>query len=126
LISFKLYLWKLNSKPMKKSFITLSIIMVTVLSFGQNQTQLVKTNNSKLNTTSASDSLKAIQIYNDDINRQVIQIDSHLNSIQIKWDYVMNNSSEKAIADENGWFDDMTRIKKELEDKKQVLINSLQ
>jgi hypothetical protein len=38
----------------------------------------------------------------------------------------MNNSSEKAIADENGWFDDMTRIKKELEDKKQVLINSLQ
>ena len=126
MISFKLYLWKLNSKPMKKSFITLSIIMVTVLSFGQNQTQLVKTNNSKLNTTSASDSLKAIQIYNDDINRQVIQIDSHLNSIQIKWDYVMNNSSEKAIADENGWFDDMTRIKKELEDKKQVLINSLQ
>ena len=111
---------------MKKSFITLSIIMVTVLSFGQNQTQLVKTNNSKVNTTSASDSLKAIQIYNDDINRQVIQIDSQLNSIQIKWDYVMNNSSEKAIADENGWFDDMTRIKKELEDKKQVLINSLQ
>lgn len=116
---------------MRRFNLTICMVMVTVLSFAQQQNQANSTrvttpNNSATNSTTASDSLKAIQFHNIEVNRQVTQIDSHVNSIQIKWNYIMNNPTEKQLAEENGWFEDMTRIKGELAEKKQLLIDSLQ
>lgn len=69
--------------------------------------------------------LQKKQAFNDSINKQIQQIESHLNSIQIKWDYVQNDPSENQLATDNGWFDDMTAIKNSLTTKKQVLTDSL-
>lgn len=51
-------------------------------------------------------------------------IDQHLNSIQIKWDWIMNNPEEKVIAEQEGWFEKMTIVREELEEKKKLLIDS--
>lgn len=70
-------------------------------------------------------SIKTTKIFNDSINYQVSLVNSHLNSIQIKWDWVLNNPDEKIIAEESKWFDDMTAIRAKLNARKQLLINSL-
>ena len=94
-----------------------------------NQSEALENNPNNNNTfppnTSESDSLKGIQIHNDSINYKIAMIDVNLNSIQIKWDFVMNDSEEKLIAESNGWFDDMTAIKNSLYAEKDVLINLL-
>lgn len=109
-----------------------SIVLITALlsinicySQVEETNSLNKTAGQSSFTTNTSDSLKAIQIFNEDVNRQINQIDSHIGSIKIKWDYILNNPAEKEIAEENGWFTDMTRIKKELLEKRENLLNSL-
>ena len=89
---------------------------------------LTKNVSSEIITTAEQDSIKTVKLnilHNLEVNKEISQIDSHLNSIQFKWDYIENDPIEKKIADENGWFTDMTDIRSALEEKKLVLINSL-
>lgn len=60
------------------------------------------------------------------IENKIKQIDSHINSINIKSDYILKNPSEKKIAEEQGWFDDMKKTKEQLELKKAELLKSLE
>ena len=63
--------------------------------------------------------------FNDSIKKQLHQVDSHLNSIQFKWDYIQNDPDENQIAINSGWFDKMTAVKNRLTVKKQLLTDSL-
>lgn len=102
-------------------------LMIATISFSQENpnSKIQKKNNTYPPNTPAQDSLKIIQFHNDSVNYQIDLVNSHLNSIQIKWDWILSNPEEKVIADENGWFDNMTIVKQELEEKKQVLIGTL-
>lgn len=55
------------------------------------------------------------------IENKIKQIDSHINSINIKAEYILKNPDEKKIADEQGWFEDMKATKEKLELKKKEL-----
>lgn len=55
------------------------------------------------------------------IENKIKQIDSHINSINIKTEYILKNPEEKKIAEEQGWFEDMKATKEKLELKKKEL-----
>ena len=110
---------------MKKSFIFLFALFVFSSLFAQSKEFKSKNNANNGLTQVESDSIKAQKIFNDSINYQVSLINSHLNSIQIKWDWILNHPEEKAIAEEEKWFEHMTAIRAKLEARKQTLINSL-
>lgn len=61
----------------------------------------------------------------EQVQKRIAQIDSHLNSIQIKWDFILEHPEEKEVAEEKGWFDDMNRIKNELIEEKNRLLDLL-
>ncbi|MBD3637322.1 MAG: hypothetical protein HUJ25_08225 [Crocinitomicaceae bacterium] len=74
--------------------------------------------------TAEHDSLKAVKIHNDSIDNQIDVIDQQINAIDTKWDWVMNNPEQKLIAEEEGWFDQMTINKQELLLQRQQLLDS--
>lgn len=55
------------------------------------------------------------------IENKIKQIDSHINSINIKTEYVLKNPDDKKVAEEQGWFEDMKATKEKLELKKKEL-----
>jgi len=114
----------------KKPYMKLALLFMLFIgtaSYSQ-ENSLVKSNegNSTTQTRQESDSLLTIQIFNDSINYQIGLVNSHLNSIQIKWDWIMNNPEEKSLAEDEGWFDRMAAVKQELEEKKLLLLDALQ
>lgn len=62
----------------------------------------------------------------EDIIKKIQQIDSHINSINIKSNYILNDPAQKLIAEEEGWFEQMKSIKESLEFKKLELQKSLE
>lgn len=62
----------------------------------------------------------------EEIAKKIQQIDSHINSINIKTNDILNNPEQKAIAEKEGWFEDMKATKERLEVKKQILLETLE
>lgn len=109
---------------MRKFATLLALLITTSISFSQTEERKpISTTTYPINSPE-SDSLKSVQIYIDSINYEIMLIDQHLNSIQIKWDWIMNNPEEKVIAEQEGWFEKMTIVREELEEKKKLLIDS--
>lgn len=85
----------------------------------------------EVNAQTTSASLKSPQpestiinpkpVNEQEILNQIAQIDSHLASIEIKRNHVSSNPTEKALATEQGWFEDMKKIEKSLLKKKNEL-----
>jgi hypothetical protein len=99
------------------------LFLGSTISFGQE----LRNTNENVNTPNSVeyDSLKNVQFYNDSINNQILIVEQNINSIQLKWDWVMNDPDQKAIAESEEWFAKMTIVRQELEEKKQLLLNSL-
>ena len=57
--------------------------------------------------------------------KQIAQIDSHLAAIETKKKYILSSPEEKAIAEEQGWFATMSKVKEELLAKKEKLYLSI-
>ena len=110
---------------MKNIWILLLLFLLPIVSIAQSKDFKSKNNLNNGQRQVELDSLKTVKIFNDSINYQVSLVNSHLNSIQIKWDWILKNPEEKVIAEEQGWFEDMTEVRAKLETKKQTLINSL-
>jgi flagellar motor protein MotB len=53
--------------------------------------------------------------------KQISQIDSHLLAIETKRNYILSDPAEKASAQEQGWFEEMKKIEKSLLKKKEKL-----
>lgn len=53
--------------------------------------------------------------------KQIEQIDSHLGAIETKRNYILANPEEKALAEEQGWFETMSKVEEELLAKKEKL-----
>ena len=53
--------------------------------------------------------------------KQIEQIDSHLEAIETKRNYILANPEEKAIAESQGWFETMSKVEEELLAKKEKL-----
>ena len=85
----------------------------------------------EVNAQKTGSSLKTIEPTNtntapkpideQEILKQISQIDSHLSAIETKRNYVLSNPAEKALAIEQGWFEDMKKIEKSLLKKKNEL-----
>ena len=56
-----------------------------------------------------------------EVLKQIAQIDSHLSAIETKRNYVLSDPVEKALATEQGWFEEMEKIEKSLLKKKDEL-----
>lgn len=111
---------------MKKLLFSLVFVLfIHLVNIAQSKEYKSKISSENELTQAEHDSLKAIKIYNDSVNYQISLINSHLNSIKIKWDWILEHPEDKAIADEQNWFVRMTEIKAELESKKQKLVESL-
>ena len=57
--------------------------------------------------------------------KQIAQIDSHLAAIETKKNYILSSPEEKAIAEDQGWFATMSKVKEELLAKKEKLYLSI-
>tara|TARA_B100001564_G_C20165027_1_gene457101 strand:- start:170 stop:499 length:330 start_codon:yes stop_codon:yes gene_type:complete len=60
-----------------------------------------------------------------EVLKQIAQIDSHLAAIEIKRNYILSNPEEKNLADEQGWFETMNKVKEDLTAKKEKLYLSI-
>lgn len=56
-----------------------------------------------------------------EVLKQIAQIDSHLLAIETKRNYVLSEPAQKALAIEQGWFEDMKKTEKSLLKKKEEL-----
>lgn len=112
---------KTKSQSMKKSLILFALLCANY-SISQNSSNELEKKSAKAQTVVSSEKKEA---FNASIQKQIQQVDSHLNSIQIKWNYIQNDPAENQLAIDNGWFDDMTAIKNKLAAKKQQLTDSL-
>ncbi len=111
-----------------KTLLIMLLVLGTSHVFAQNTNTINKgidSTNIFPPNTPESDSLKAITIHNDSINYKISLIDANLNSIQIKWDFIMGIPEEKLEAESNGWFTDMTAIIASLNEERQLLVESL-
>jgi len=111
--------------------ILIGIFMSVNYSFAQKTTNppdeknVTKTSVNSDSSQVANDKRKAVNAYNEKINQEIALIDQNLKAIQVKWDFIVNSPEDKKVADETGWFEDMTRIKLELQQKRKLLVESL-
>jgi hypothetical protein len=56
-----------------------------------------------------------------EIRNKLDLIESHLEAIEIKRKFILDNPDQKAIADREGWFTDMARQIDELNERKRAL-----
>ena len=56
-----------------------------------------------------------------EIQQQIAQIEYHLQAIESKKEFILSDPNEKAIAEEQGWFENMEKTSKELIEKKNQL-----
>ena len=104
---------------------TLLILVILSANYAVSQAQSGHLERKSTSTQTAVLSPTEKKAYNDSIRKQIQQVESHLNSIQIKWNYIENDPAEKQLATDNGWFDKMTVVKNRLTAKKQLLTDSL-
>ena len=55
-------------------------------------------------------------------NEEIAKIDAHVAAVDTKIAHVNNTPSEKALAEQNGWFQEMDQIKLELNQKRATLV----
>lgn len=87
--------------------------------YNEAKTLYIKQQEEKKNDPSSPD-------YIENVKNQLTQIESHLNSIRIKEEYILNNPEEKKVAEETGWFESMKTTKESLNLKKAELIKILE
>lgn len=75
--------------------------------------------------STTTETLPAIES-KEEIAKKIQQIDSHINSINIKSKAILNDPEQTRIAEKEGWFEDMKATKERLEAKKQALQKSLE
>lgn len=80
---------------------------------------------SSTTSTTTTDTPTAIES-KEEIAKKIQQIDSHINSINIKSKAILNDPEQKRIAEQEGWFEDMKATKERLELKKQDLQKTLE
>lgn len=89
------------------------------------KTKYIKENPSSVQGNAVPKSLVSPES-KEDIAKKIQQIDSHINSINIKTNDILNNPEQKIIAETEGWFEDMKATKERLESKKQALLKLLE
>jgi len=82
---------------------------------------VTKTTTDKPTTISVRAGESQVTHNNAYYQNEISKIDTQLEAINTKVEFVQGNSEEKAIALQSGWFDDMENIKIQLENKKQEL-----
>ena len=60
-----------------------------------------------------------------ELENEVLRIDKHIESINFKIESINANAEEFQVANESGWFEDMERIKVELNNRKTEIQNTL-
>ena len=60
-----------------------------------------------------------------ELENEIVRINQQIESINSKIDFVNSDIDEQSIATESGWFDDMERIKDELEIRKSEIQSTL-
>jgi hypothetical protein len=60
-----------------------------------------------------------------ELENEIVRINLHIESINSKIDFVNADLDEQSIATVSGWFDDMERIKNELENRKAEIQSTL-
>lgn len=55
-------------------------------------------------------------------NAQIAKVDAQIMAIEAKVTHVNNTPSEKAIAEQNGWFQQMEQVKLELNQRRTTLV----
>lgn len=55
-------------------------------------------------------------------NEEIAKIDAHVAAIDAKIAHVNNTPSEKVLAEQNGWFQEMDQIKLDLNQKRATLV----
>jgi len=80
-----------------------------------------KTSSSLKSPEPASTNTDPKPINEQEILKQISQIDSHLSAIETKRNYVLSDPAEKALAIEQGWFEDMKKTENSLLKKKNEL-----
>jgi hypothetical protein len=73
------------------------------------------------NPSTELDPVKEKEPNKQELKKQITQIDSHLSAIETKRNYVLSDPAQKALAIEQGWFEDMKKIEKSLLKKKNEL-----
>ncbi|MDB4682811.1 hypothetical protein OAE89_01960 [Crocinitomicaceae bacterium] len=72
------------------------------------------------NQSSTNAAIKPV-VDEQDVLKQIAQINSHLSAIETKRNYILSDPAEKASAQEQGWFEEMKKIEKSLLKKKEKL-----
>ena len=98
---------------MKLILIILSTIICVNFSFSQEES--LKKTQVEAGENSLSPEKRA------KIEKEIAQIVSHINSINIKREYILNNPEENAIAESEGWYTDMDATIERLEARKEEL-----
>lgn len=99
---------------MKTILILIGLLVYSQYSVGQTNTMKVSQSSSNQANEISPEKKKEAQ-------KRISQIDAHLNSIEIKRNYILEHPEEKDLAEQQGWFDDMDRIKNELIAEKERL-----
>ena len=102
---------------MKKVY-TLSVVF---LLFFMCELSAPNTNSLKNHNQSNTNSVIKPAVDEQDILKQISQINGHLSAIETKRNYILSDPAEKASAQEQGWFEDMKKIEKSLLKKKEKL-----
>ena len=100
----------------RNSLITLLFICISTVFFAQSAKN--KSTPPQENVVLAPEKVQQIQ-------NKIIQIENHLQAIEVKRAYILSNPEELAIANENGWFESMADIEAGLVVKKTELLNDL-
>lgn len=95
------------------------LILIGLLVYSQQSVAQVNTTKVSEPTTNQTNSISPEK--KKEARKRIAQIDSHLNSIEIKRKYILEHEEEKKVAEEQGWFEDMDRYKKELLEEKSRL-----
>lgn len=119
---------------MKPLFVTLLIMSFAYITQAQHRelsnTQSTSTDTLKLSDIRSKFSYGEIQGKGSNeitdekkiqIREKLFLVDSHLEAIEIKRKYILENPDQKAIADKEGWFDDMDRQIEALNERKRAL-----
>lgn len=96
---------------MLRSFVFLSAFFCAISAFSQEEA--IRTEQ-KQTTERSPEKVQAIQ-------KELNQVNYHLESIRTKREYILSNEEEKAIAEAEGWFTKMEEVEQRLIAKKQML-----
>ena len=102
---------------MKKVYTLTSIFLLFFICelSAQNMGALKNNNQSNTNTVIKPN------VDEQDVLKQIAQINGHLSAIETKRNYILSDPEEKASAQEHGWFEEMKKIEKSLLKKKEKL-----